>query len=44
MSLMRENTKKWGSGAKRMIELCREQNIAEPEWIAENSTVKIVFR
>ena len=30
-------------GAKRMIELCREQNIAEPEWIAENGTVKIVF-
>lgn len=26
-----------------MIELCREQNIAEPEWIAENGTVKIVF-
>lgn len=26
-----------------MIELCREQNIAEPEWIAENGTVNIVF-
>lgn len=26
-----------------MIELFREQNIAGPEWIAENGTVKIVF-
>lgn len=34
----------WGSGAKRMIDLCREQNVAEPEWIAENGSVKIVFR
>ncbi len=35
---------KWGSGAKRMIELCHEQNVAEPEWVAENGTIKIVFK
>ena len=33
----------WGSGAKRMIDLCREQNVAEPEWVAEKGSVKIVF-
>lgn len=26
-----------------MIDLCREQNVAEPEWIVENGSVKIVF-
>lgn len=35
---------KWGSGAKRMIELCHEQNVPEPEWIAENGTIKIIFK
>ena len=35
---------KWGSGAKRMIEHCKEHNVPEPEWIVENGTVKIVFR
>lgn len=35
---------KWGSGAKRMIELCREQNVPEPEWIVGNGTVSIIFK
>lgn len=35
---------KWGSGAKRMIEHCREHNVSEPEWVVENDTVKIVFK
>lgn len=35
---------KWGSGAKRMMEHCREHNVPEPEWIVENGTVKIVFK
>ena len=26
-----------------MIDLCREQNVAEPEWEVENGSVKIVF-
>ena len=35
---------KWGSGAKRIIELCREQGVDEPEWIINNDTVSIVFK
>lgn len=35
---------KWGSGAKRMMEHCRDHNVPEPEWIVENGTVKIVFK
>jgi len=35
---------KWGSGVKRMIELCREQNVAEPDWYTGNGTVKVIFK
>lgn len=35
---------RWGSGAERIMQLCREQNISDPVWNAENDTVSIVFR
>ena len=35
---------KWGTGAKRMVELCREQGVAEPEWVVQNGTVTIIFK
>lgn len=35
---------KWGTGANRMIDLCQLQGLKEPEWIAENGTIKVVFR
>ncbi len=33
----------WGTGANRMVELCREQGIADPEWIVENGIVRVIF-
>lgn len=35
---------KWGSGAERIIQLCLEQQLAEPEWKAEDGTISILFR
>lgn len=34
---------KWGTGAGRIVQICREQNLPEPEWKAENGMVSIVF-
>lgn len=39
-----KNLEKWGTGANRMIELCREQGVAEPEWTTGNGTVTITFK
>ena len=33
----------WGSGVRRMIELCHEQGLPEPEYQSDGYTVKIVF-
>ena len=35
---------KWGSGAQRIIDLCNNQGIPEPKWIAKNGTITIVFQ
>lgn len=39
-----KNLEKWGTGANRMIELCKEQNLPEPEWQIDNGTVCVTFR
>ena len=33
----------WGSGVRRMIDLCHEQGLPEPEYQSDGYTVKIVF-
>ena len=33
----------WGSGVRRMIDLCHEQGLPEPEYQADGYTVRIVF-
>ena len=33
----------WGTGVRRMIELCHEQGLPEPEYQSDGYTVKIVF-
>jgi len=33
----------WGSGAKRIIDACKEQNVQEPTWEISDSIVKVVF-
>lgn len=38
------NLERWGTGVSRMIDLCREQGIPEPEYVTDGYTVKIVFR
>ena len=35
---------KWGSGAQRIIDLCHNQGLPEPKWIAKNGTIAIVFQ
>ena len=39
-----KNLEKWGTGANRMIDLCREQGVPEPEWKVGNGTVSIIFK
>lgn len=39
-----KNLEKWGTGANRMIELCKEQGVEEPEWKVENGTVTVIFK
>ena len=39
-----KNLEKWGTGTNRIIDLCREQHVAEPIWSAENGTVTITFK
>lgn len=39
-----KNLEKWGTGANRMIELCHEQHLPEPEWQCDNGTVCVTFR
>ena len=34
----------WGSGIKRMVDLCREQNVPEPEFTIREATVVVTFR
>ena len=34
----------WGTGVRRMIDLCREHGVAEPEYFSDGHTVKVVFR
>ena len=34
---------KWGSGARRMIDACREQGVPEPEWKIGKGTVSVIF-
>lgn len=34
----------WGTGVRRMIDLCREQNVPEPEYHSDGHLVKVVFR
>jgi ATP-dependent DNA helicase RecG len=38
------NLERWGTGVSRMIELCREQGVPEPEYVTDGHEVKIVFR
>lgn len=35
---------RWGTGVSRMIDLCREQGVPEPEYVADGYIVKIIFR
>ena len=34
----------WGSGAKRIIKACRDQNVPEPEWSINGSFVTVTFQ
>lgn len=34
----------WGSGAERIIEACRKQNVEEPEWKAQGGFVIVTFK
>ena len=34
---------RWGTGVSRMVELCREQGVPEPEYVTNGHEVKIVF-
>ena len=38
------NLERWGTGVSRMIELCREQGVPEPEYVTDGHEVKIVFK
>ena len=35
---------KWGTGAGRIVQICREQNLPEPEWKSVNGTISIIFK
>ena len=34
----------WGSGAGRIVEACRKQNVPEPEWTTDGSFVVVTFK
>ena len=34
----------WGSGAKRIIDACRKQNVPDPEWSIRGGFVTVTFR
>ena len=38
------NLERWGIGVSRMVELCREQGVPEPEYMTDGHEVKIVFK
>lgn len=38
------NLERWGTGVSRMVELCREQDVPEPEYVTDGHEVKIVFK
>lgn len=38
------NLERWGTGVNRMIDLCREQGVPEPEYVTDGYEVKIVFK
>lgn len=38
------NLERWGTGVSRVIELCREQGVPEPEFMTDGHEVKIVFK
>lgn len=38
------NLERWGTGVSRMVELCREQGVPEPEYVTNGHEVKIVFK
>ena len=38
------NLERWGTGVGRMVELCREQGVPEPEYVTNGHEVKIVFK
>lgn len=38
------NLERWGTGVSRMVELCREQGVPEPEYMTDGHEVKVVFR
>ncbi|MBP5561298.1 MAG: DeoR family transcriptional regulator [Muribaculaceae bacterium] len=38
------NLERWGTGVSRMVELCREQGVAEPDYMTDGHEVKIVFK
>lgn len=38
------NLERWGTGVSRMVELCREQGVPEPEYMTDGHEVKIVFK
>lgn len=38
------NLERWETGVSRMVELCREQGVPEPEYVTNSHEVKIVFK
>lgn len=38
------NLERWGTGVSRMVELCREQGVPDPEYMTEVHEVKIIFK
>ncbi len=34
----------WGSGAKRIIDACEQQNLPSPEWSSDGGFVRVIFK
>ena len=44
-SLQREDRfENWGTGAKRIIEACREQGVEEPTWRRDGGFIYVTFK
>ncbi|MBQ8656275.1 MAG: hypothetical protein IJ527_04375 [Prevotella sp.] len=44
MLYLSTNLERLGTGVSRMVELCREQGVPEPEYMTDGHEVKIVFK